>query len=248
MKRKQNFRRVYVWQLAVRIFHWLNVLALIFLVLTGFLIANPPAMLIKAEASEIYWMGTARLIHFIAAYLFLTVMILRLYWAIKGNRFARWTAFMPFNKKVWENIKHVLKIDILLMNEKIHDKKQVSIGHNSVATISYLFMFFIALIQIFTGFGMYAATSEWWLPNLFSWVVPIFGGDFAVRQLHHILMWLFIFFSMVHVYLVFYHDWLEGTGEASSMLSGYKFVRSERIKGNKKASKKSTEETEPTEN
>lgn len=242
MESKKTFRRIYVWQLAVRVFHWLNVLALITLILTGFLIANPPALLIKADASELYMMGTTRLIHFIAAYLFVLVMILRLYWAIIGNRFARWTAFMPFNKKVWENIKHVLKIDILLMNEKAHDPKQISIGHNSIATISYLAMFFIAIIQIFTGFGMYAATSEWWLPNLFNWVVPMLGGDFATRQIHHILMWIFIFFSMVHIYLVFFHDWLEGRGEASSMISGYKFVRSGRIKGNKKSTKKSTEE------
>ena len=149
---------------------------------------------------------------------------------------------MPFNKKVWENIKHVLKIDILLMNEKVHDPEHTSIGHNSIATISYIIMFFVALIQIFTGFGMYAATSEWWLPNLFNWVVPMLGGDFAARQIHHISMWIFIFFSMVHVYLVFYHDWLEGNGEASSMISGYKFVSSDRVKRKNKPSKNKSEE------
>lgn len=234
MKNTQNFRRVYVWQLPVRIFHWLNVLALVLLILTGFLIANPPALLIKADASAIYWMGITRFIHFTAAYLFLFVMILRLYWAFKGNRFARWTAFMPFNNKVWENIKHVLKIDVLLMTEKKHDPKQVSVGHNSIATISYIIMFLLALVMIFTGFGMYAATSEWWLPNLFNWVVPLLGGDFAARLIHHICMWFFIFFSMVHVYLVFYHDWLEGTGEASSMISGYKFISKDQLKSKKK--------------
>jgi Ni/Fe-hydrogenase 1 B-type cytochrome subunit len=44
-------------------------------------------------------------------------------------------------------------------------------------------------------------------------------------------MWLFIVFVIVHVYLVFFHDWLEGRGESSAMISGYKFVRSERFKG-----------------
>ncbi len=248
MKENQKFRRVYVWELPVRFFHWLNVLAITTLVITGFIIANPPALLIKADPSEIYWMGTTRVIHFTAAYLFLVVMIMRLYWAFVGNRFARWTAFMPFNKKVWENIKHVLKIDILLMNEKRHDPKQVSIGHNSVATISYIAMFILALVMIFTGFGMYSATSEWWLPNLFSWVVPMLGGDFAARLIHHISMWFFIFFSMVHVYLVFYHDWLEGTGEASSMISGYKFITTDLLKSKKDQNNNSTTENKPTEN
>jgi len=43
-------------------------------------------------------------------------------------------------------------------------------------------------------------------------------------------MWLFIFFTLVHVYLVLYHDWLEGRGEVSSMFGGYKFVRQDRLK------------------
>ena len=128
------------------------------------------------------------------------------------------------------------------MNEKVHDPKHISVGHNSVATFSYLIMFFIALVQVFTGFGMYSATSDWWLPNLFSWVVPFLGGDFAARQIHHIAMWLFIFFSLIHIYLVFYHDWLEGRGEASSMISGYKFVGSGRIKKNPKLTKTKAEE------
>jgi Ni/Fe-hydrogenase 1 B-type cytochrome subunit len=246
MKEKQKFRRVYVWQLPIRFFHWLNVLALTFLIISGLIIANPPAFLIKADVSEIYWMGTTRFIHFTAAYLFLLVMIMRLYWAFAGNRFARWTAFMPFNKKVWENIKHVLKIDVLLMNEKVHDPKQVSIGHNSVATISYIVMFILALVMIFTGFGMYSATSEWLLPNLFSWVVPMLGSDFAARQIHHIAMWFFIFFSMVHVYLVFYHDWLEGTGQASSMISGYKFIGSDQLKSKKDLTNNKTAEIQST--
>ena len=34
----------------------------------------------------------------------------------------------------------------------------------------------------------------------------------------------------MHIYLVFYHDWLEGRGEVSSMFGGFKFVREDRIK------------------
>ena len=126
-------------------------------------------------------------------------------------------------------MKHVLKIDILLQNEKIHDIKNISIGHNSIAAISYVALFILAIIQIFTGFGIYASTSGWWLPKLFDWVVPFLGGDFAARTIHHISTWIFIFFTLIHVYLVFYHDWLEGRGEVSSMFGGYKFVAEERL-------------------
>jgi Ni/Fe-hydrogenase 1 B-type cytochrome subunit len=242
----RNFRRVMVWELPVRIFHWLNVLAIIVLIVTGFLIANPPALLSSAEATNLQTFGIIRFIHFTAAYVFFFVMILRIYWAFAGNRFAHWRAFWPFSKRRWENFKHVLRIDVLLQNEKIHDVKNISIGHNSMATFSYLAMFFIAVLQVFTGFALYADLSSWWLPKLFSWVIPLFGGDFMVRTIHHLATWIFIFFSMVHVYLVFYHDWLEGRGEVSSMFGGYKFVAESRIKNNNDNSDDKTED-EPEE-
>ena len=225
----RNFKRVYVWELPVRLFHWLNALSITVLAITGFIIADPPAILSNAEASEIYWFGTVRFIHFTAAYIFFFNLVLRIYWSFVGNQFSSWKAFWPFNKKMWHNMKHVLKIDILLQNEKIHDIKNISIGHNSIAAISYVALFILAIIQIFTGFGIYASTSGWWLPKLFDWVVPFLGGDFAARTIHHISTWIFIFFTLIHVYLVFYHDWLEGRGEVSSMFGGYKFVAEERL-------------------
>lgn len=239
MKKITNFKRVYVWELPVRIFHWLNVLALFVLVVTGFIIANPPAILSSAEATNLHSFGIVRFIHFGAAYIFFFNMIFRLYWSIVGNKYASWRAFWPFSKKTWNNFWHVLKIDIMLLNEDHPDVKNISIGHNSVATLSYLALFFIALIQVFTGFALYADTSGWWLPKLFDWVSPLLGGDFVTRTIHHISTWVFILFSIVHVYLVFYHDWLEGRGEVSSMFGGYKFVREDRVK---KAIKKENEE------
>jgi Ni/Fe-hydrogenase 1 B-type cytochrome subunit len=40
-------------------------------------------------------------------------------------------------------------------------------------------------------------------------------------------MWFFILFAVVHVYLVFYHDYVEGRGEMSSMGGGWKFIEEE---------------------
>ncbi len=226
----RNFKRVLVWEAPVRFFHWLNVLSVVVLTITGFIIANPPAILSSAEATNLHTFGLIRFIHFIAAYLFFFVMILRIYWAFAGNQFASWRAFWPFRKKMWNKFWRVMRIDIMLLNDEEEDLTNISIGHNSVATLSYLVMFFVAIVSIFTGFALYADLSSWWLPKLFKWVIPLFGGDFMVRTIHHIAMWFFIFFAMVHVYLVFYHDWLEGRGEVSSMFGGYKFVRIRRFK------------------
>ena len=226
----RNFQRVLVWELPVRIFHWVNVLCVLVLTLSGFLIANPPALISNAEATNLHSFGIVRYIHFITAYIFFFNMILRIYWSFVGNQFASWRALWPFSKKRWGNFKHVIKNDIILLNDKEPELKNISIGHNSVAAFSYLILFIIALVSVFTGFALYADTSTWFLPKMFSWVTPLLGSDFMVRNIHHITMWLFIFFVVIHVYLVFFHDWLEGRGEVSSMFGGYKFVRQERFK------------------
>jgi Ni/Fe-hydrogenase 1 B-type cytochrome subunit len=229
--RTYDFKRVLVWELPVRIFHWLNVLCITVLGVTGFIIADPPALMSTAEASESYWFGTVRMIHFITAYIFLLNYIGRIYWAFKGNYYSNWRRFFPFSKKARSNIKYVLKVDILLQNEEKEVLNNISVGHNYLASLSYVVLFLLALIQIFTGFGLYAPTSGWWLPKLFAWVPYVLGDEMTTRFVHHMSSWLFIIFTLVHVYLVFYHDWVEGRGETSSMISGYKFVRKERVHG-----------------
>ena len=225
-----DFRRVYVWQLPVRLFHWVNAASIVVLGVTGYLIAKPPAILLSVEASNSYWFGVVRATHFVTAYIFVAVLILRLYYAFfAGNRYANWRAFIPFNSSGRKNIAHVLKHDILLLRDKHPDIRNLSVGHNSVAAISYLVMFFMALVMIFTGFGLYADNSGWFLPKLFGWVPEILGGDFLTRTIHHISMWIFALFIVVHVYLVLFHDWLDGRGETSSMISGYKYVCKERL-------------------
>jgi len=233
----KNFKRVLVWELPVRVFHWVNVFTIIALTITGFIIADPPAILSNTEAIDLHSFGIVRFVHFASAYIFFFNMLMRIYWSFVGNQFASWRAFWPFSRKMWNNVWHVLKIDVLLFNEDQEDLSNVSIGHNSVASFSYIALFILALIQVFTGFALYADMSSWWLPNLFDWVIPMFGNEFIVRTIHHITMWGFILFSIVHIYLVFYHDWLEGRGEVSSMFGGYKFVRRKRFKSTRKIEK-----------
>jgi Ni/Fe-hydrogenase 1 B-type cytochrome subunit len=224
-----DFKRVLVWELPVRLFHWLNALCITVLAITGFIIANPPAIMSNAEAIDSYWFGTIRAIHFITAYIFLLNAIVRIYWAFRGNYYSNWRAFLPLSKKARRNLLHVVKIDILLQNEEEEVLENISVGHNYMASFSYVVLFLLALVQIFTGFGLYAPNSGWWLPKLFAWVPDLLGGDAPTRFVHHFSTWLFIIFTLIHVYLVFYHDWLEGRGETSAMISGYKFVRKERI-------------------
>ena len=240
MSQTFNFKRVYIWQLPVRVFHWITVISIFILITTGFIIANPPAINSNVEASNSYWFGYIRAVHFVFAFLAIAGAIFRLYWAFAGNKFADWKNFVPYTKKGWKNIWYVLKVDVFLRPDREHKLSNISIGHNHLAATSYLIMGLVFVLQAMTGLALLSETSDWFFTKMFAWVLPLFGGDITVRYIHHFLTWLFIAFIIIHIYLVLYHDYIEARGEASAMLSGYKYVRSERIIDN--------EEYEPASN
>lgn len=217
----------------MRYYHWLNALCILTLIGTGFIIGDPPAILTGREAYQNYWFGTTRFIHFLAAYVFLFNFAFRIYWGFVGNQFASWRNFIPTNKKFFSDMWMVMKTDIFMTKRE----EEKSIGHNRLAGAIYFLTFIAFGIQCLTGFGLYAAMSDWWLPNLFTWVAPLFGGDFMLRQIHHWAMWFFILFTVIHVYLVFYHDYVEGRGELSSMAGGWKFIEEEVFEESKKEKK-----------
>lgn len=227
-------RRVFVWQLPVRIYHWLNALAILTLCVTGYIIGNPPAILMANEASFSFWFGTTRFIHFAAAYIFLFNFIFRLYWGFVGNKYANWKNFIPTNRKFFKEMWEVLKIDIFQTKGGDH----LSVGHNALAGFIYFMTFLAFVVQCVTGFGLYASMSHSFIANLFAWVPAFFGGDFGLRQIHHIFLWFFVLFTLIHVYLVFYHDYVEGRGEISSMGGGWKFIEEEVFMENKESADK----------
>ncbi|HYW78157.1 MAG TPA: Ni/Fe-hydrogenase, b-type cytochrome subunit [Thermoguttaceae bacterium] len=225
-------RRVYVWELPVRIYHWVNAVCIVMLVATGLLIGRPLAIQLGEEASFSYWFGTVRFIHFVTAFVFFFNFLFRIYWGFVGNQYADWRNFIPYRKSQLKEILQVTKVDVLLANAEPVE----SIGHNSLAGFTYFLMFLAFLFQCATGFAMYSAMSNSWLPGLFAWIVPLMGGDFAVRQWHHMMMWFFIVFAIIHIYLVFYHDYVEARGVISSMAGGWKFVEKSASKSPKETS------------
>jgi Ni/Fe-hydrogenase 1 B-type cytochrome subunit len=220
---KATLGRVYVWEIPVRFYHWINALSILVLCITGYLIGSPLAIEQGVEASFAYWFGTVRFIHFVAGYVILFNFLFSIYWGFAGNKYASWKNFIPYRKKQWKEIKQVIAVDVLQADNQPIE----TIGHNAVAGLTYFLVFLAFAFQCVTGFGLYAAKSNAWFPSLFAWIVPLMGGDFAVRQWHHAIMWFFILFAIVHTYIVFYHDYVEGRGEISSMGGGWKFIEKE---------------------
>ena len=221
MPSRHAYRRLYVWELPVRFFHWLNALAILVLGVTGFLMGRPFSVSYAQEASFQYWFGNLRFLHFAAGYVFLFNMIVRTYWGFVGNRYARWDTFIPTSRAAFREIVEVLKIDIL----QVRGEGKIHLGHNHLAGLVYFISTFIFFFQALTGFALYGPMSRTFLGTAAAWIVPLMGGEMAVRQWHHAMLWFYVLFAMVHVYLVFYHDYVEGRGTTSSMVGGWKFER-----------------------
>jgi Ni/Fe-hydrogenase 1 B-type cytochrome subunit len=206
-----DYRRVYVWEMPVRLYHWVNAITLTALCLTGYLIGAPLYAFHATEAYQQYWFGWVRFIHFACAYIYTFV----------GNQYAKWNNFFPLTRKQRQEIADVIKTDVL--QTKLHGA--ISTGHNSLAAFIYFLTFLAFVAQAITGFALYSSMSHSFIPRMFTWIVPLMGGEMGVRYWHHLLLWFFVGFIIVHIYLSFYHDYIEGRGTISSIVGGWKFVR-----------------------
>lgn len=214
----RSYYRLYIWEAPVRMFHWVNVLCVVVLAVTGYMIATPPALRAAPEAYQSFWFGWVRFAHFAAAYIFVVNIAVRAYWAFAGNRFARWSNYLPYRREHWREIGAYLRRYLLLTV-----RVPVVLAESRLQSTTYALMLLVVAFQVISGFGMYAAMSDSWFPQLFAWIVPLMGGDMAVRQWHHLMMWVILVFAIIHIYLVFFTDWIERRAVFSSIVNGWKF-------------------------
>ncbi|MBM7866314.1 Ni/Fe-hydrogenase, b-type cytochrome subunit [Heliobacterium gestii] len=211
---------VYVWELPVRIYHWLNALSIVLLMATGLYIGNPllRPTVVTGEAATNFFMGYAFMIHIAAGYLFIANYLFRLYWAFVGNEYAR-SHHWPWQKSFWIEF-----FDVLLSYLFLKHHKDEHLGHNPVANLAYFgFIMVGSVFMALTGFAMYGELN----PNGFfgglQWVFHIFGPSYNVHMLHRLMAWGIVGFVVTHLYLAIRHDMFARNGTLSSMVSGYKF-------------------------
>ena len=210
--------KIYVWELPVRIFHWLNAAAIMFLMITGFYIGKPfVGAAVQEEAYYSFLMGWGRYIHFLAAFIFIANMVFRLYWFFRGNKYSGSNLFrIIFWKEVWVMLKYYL----FVTKEKPHYA-----GHNPLAQLSYwIFVGLGSVIAVLTGLYLYFEPQpESFLGGIFMGIAFLIGEDsFTIRSLHHLLLWSFMLFIVIHIYMSFRDDYLQRNGTMSSIFTGYK--------------------------
>lgn len=208
----------YVWEVPVRVTHWVNFLAIIILSVTGLYIGEPRTLAL--EPSQ-YVMGWTRFIHFVAAYAFAVSVLARIYWMFVGNRYASWREFFPIlTEQGHRNMMDTFKWYLFLTR-----KTPRTVGHNALAGAAYAGIFLLYLVMIFTGFALYAQQApQSLLYKLTAWMFILFSSQ-GVRLTHHLVMWILIAFAIHHVYSSWLMDVKERGGVMSGIFSGYKTVR-----------------------
>jgi len=217
------YRWVYLWGWPIRATHWAAVAAIITLIITGFYIGEP-YFITSGEASQHYFMGWMRFLHFAGAAVLVATGIIRVYWLFAGNRFERWRALFPVRIQDWSNLWKQVKYYLMIRPEKVPHY----LGHNPLQQLSYTGLYFVVVIEIVTGFVLYGQyfPGGWWYV-LLAWVGPMLGGIQIVRFIHHVLTWVFLIFIPIHIYLALRSDLLERRGTISSIITGGEFVRSD---------------------
>jgi len=211
--------RRYVWELPIRLIHWTIFLSIGVLSVTGYYIGNP-FIVVRGEAYGGYLMGWMRFIHAVTAFVFTLSVLARVYWAFVGNRYARWSEFIPLSRERLTGMLKMLAYYLFLRRDP-----HPSVGHNPLPGLSYFLLYLAFIVQILTGFALRSAAypGGFW-PLAFGWILTVFGTQ-AVRLVHHLLMWVIIAFMIHHVYSAILVDTEEKSGLISSIFTGYKIVR-----------------------
>jgi Ni/Fe-hydrogenase 1 B-type cytochrome subunit len=210
--------RLYVWQIPVRLTHWVTAGCIVVLAVTGMYIADP--FLIPPGGAV---MSTIRLIHIVAALVFLVSGIARTWWLLTGNRFARWSAFIPTSRfQATELLRQAAFYGFL--------RKEIPkvLGHNQLAATAYVVLFALLLVETVTGFaldGLIGAEPGY---TLFGWLRELMGPQ-MLRLIHHLAMWAILAIALFHIYSCILVDHIEKNGLVSSIVSGFKFPTREEV-------------------
>jgi Ni/Fe-hydrogenase 1 B-type cytochrome subunit len=213
-----GFEPVYVWELPVRLAHWLLFFSILTLAGTGYYIAHP-FISVPGPARAHFVMGSVRSVHLYASIVFTLATLVRIYWAFAGNRYARWSDLVPVSRERWRSFRQAALYYTFLSREPVH-----YLGHNALAGLTYAGIFAVYLVMMATGFALYTVYAPLGSPmQMFGFLIPLFDGLQVARLIHHIGMWVILIFAVAHVYFPVLYSLVEHSGVFDSIFSGYKF-------------------------
>lgn len=128
-----------VWDAPTRLFHWVNFITVLLLILVGLV------MLFKGDIGIVSLDAKVGLktIHVLIGYVFVINLVIRIVWGFVGNRFARWSTGFPGAGFGAELKGYVASI-------KAGDPKQY-MGHNPLGRLAVMVIFVALSVMAVTG-------------------------------------------------------------------------------------------------
>ena len=153
-------QRVYHWTAAIRMHHFVNLVAMVVLVFTGFYIHSP---FMAGGEETMAWM---RWSHLIAAYLLLFGLVARIYLMFNSREAADWKELLPLPGNL-ANLPDIAMYYLFIKNTHKHYER-----YNPLQALAYVFMGVMIFVMAMTGFALHTG----WLHNSFAWVNALLGG------------------------------------------------------------------------
>lgn len=215
--------RLQLWSGGLRFLHWLNVLIIVALSITGYYIMDPffgDNFFRGVETG--YLMGWMRFIHFSCGFIWIAVGLARACIAfVSRDRYMRWEAFWPLhNREDVKNLGRVLGFYTFLRKEG-----PLYVAHNPLQQLTYTSIYVVGAFQMVIGLSLYAlyhTSNPVWR---FLALPCVWFGVPTMRLVHALIMFVFWWFVIAHIYLAFRADSLERHGGVSAMISGGVWMR-----------------------
>ena len=146
-----EYRAHPAWDVPTRLFHWINVLAVLGLIATGLVILNDDVLGLSGSGKIVL-----KTIHVSFGYIMGVNLLWRFVWAFFGNRYARWRAILPGGSGYLSSLRAYAA-------SFLSGQPQQFVGHNPLARIAVTALFLLLAIQLATGLVI-AGTDLYWPP------------------------------------------------------------------------------------
>lgn len=212
---------VYVWQYALRLFHWGMVISLAVLSFTGYYIQAP---FIVGQVQHPFLMAGFRFTHELFGMILIALFLLRVYLFFQGNYWVRWRQYIPLKAAQYKEMIHVMRFYLFLRPKAVS-----KIGHNSLAAFSYFGIYCLLLVEIVTGLVMYNVLSHSPFLTFFLGWIPRVVNIQTLRLIHFLIMFIFIAFFIFHIHIAMLISREEKRGLMDSIFVGWKIIPTREI-------------------
>lgn len=228
-----NFIKTFVWSRNIRLFHWLNVLSVLLLIIVGTIIFYSKSIGVSTEGKILL-----KTIHVFIGYVFAINLLFRILLGFIGKGFERWGQTLPFTKAFSQELADFK-----------HDNKKAFKGHNPLDKLMVGAFILSLSVQMISGlviagtdiyyppFGQYFANSIAQDKSQVELIKPYSKENVdadaykemrSVRKpfitAHVYNFYLLLLLIPLHIFAVFLAERREKHSIVSSMIHGYKYI------------------------